>query len=134
MANTPAYAASPRYSATIAGTAETSLTVPVNSSSLWTAGSNGSKIEQITVQAVTTSLTPTTSTGLVYVFLYNGTTYSLFDVINITAVTASITTAPFSITRTYNNLVVASGSSLAVSQSIAGNANILKVTALGADF
>jgi hypothetical protein len=134
MANTPAYAASPRHSSTIAGTAETSLTAPVNSSTLWTAGANGSKIEQITVQAVTTSLTPTTTTGLVYVFLYNGTTYSLFDTISITAQAATTTSAPFSLTRTYNNLVVASGSSVAVSQSVAGNANILKVIALGADY
>lgn len=134
MATSPAYAATVDSAAALIGTAETNLQVPVNSVVVLTAGANGSKIEEIVVQASQTSLVATTVAGLVYVFLYDGATYHLFDTVSITAVTASTTTAPFRLSKVYNNLVLKNGWSLRASQSIAGNASLLKIHALGADF
>jgi len=89
---------------------------------------------EIDVNAVTSSLTPTTVAGLVYVFVFDGTTYHLRDNIVVSAVTASTTVAPFQATpKTYTNLILKSGWSLRCSQSIAGNANLLKVTAFALD-
>lgn len=72
--------------------------------------------------------------GLVYLFLYDGTNYHLFDTVAITAVTASSTSAPFRASSRYSNLILKTGWSLRASQSIAGNASILRVIAFGGDF
>lgn len=99
-----------------------------------TAGANGTKIEEVVAQATQTTLTPTTVAGLVYLFLYDGATYNLFDTMVVSAVVASTTVAPYRLSRLYTNLVLKSGWSLRASHSIVGNANILKLTALGGDF
>ena len=134
MAVDPQFASTPKVGAAIPGNAETSLTVPTLAAVVLTAGTNGSKVEEIVVEAVTTSLTPTTVAGLVYIFLYDGTTYHLFDTLAVTAVTASTTVPPFRTNKPYTNLLVPAGWSLRASQSIAGNASLLKVTAIGGDF
>lgn len=134
MATDPSFAAAARASAAIPVTAETSLTVPAQSVTVLTPGAQGTLISSIVVEAVTTSLTPTTVAGLVYLFLYDGTTYHLYDTVAITAVTASTTVAPFRARQAYSDLVVPAGWLLKASQSIAGNASLLKVTALGGDF
>lgn len=115
------------------GAAETNLQVPTTTSTVVTAGANGTKIEEIVIEATTTTLTPTTVGGLVYIFLYDGSTYHLYDSIVITAITASTTTGPFRVNRTYSNLVFKSGWSLRASQSVSGNASLLKVHAFGGD-
>ena len=72
--------------------------------------------------------------GLVYLCLHDGTTYRLFDVSVVSASSGSATVLPFKLSKLYLNLVLKTGWSLRASQSIAGNANILKVTAFGGDF
>lgn len=134
MATDPSFASTIAVGAAIPGSAETSLTVPTNSSTILSGGTSGTKVEEIVVEAVTTSLAPTTVAGLVYLFLYDGTTYHLFDTLSVTAVTASATVAPFRTSRTYTNLFIKNGWSLKASQSIAGNASLLKITALGGDY
>lgn len=79
------------------------------------------------------SLVATTVAGLVYIFLYDGSNYHLFDTITVTAVTASATVPGFRQRNTYTNLVLKTGWSLRASQSIAGNASILKIHAFGGD-
>lgn len=133
MAVDPAFAATINNGAQLLGAAETNLQVPTTTSVLVTAGATGTKVEEIVVEATTTSLTPTTVAGLVYIFLYDGTTYHLYDAIPVTAVTASTTTAPFRVSKTYTNLFFKTGWSLRASQSIAGNASLLKVHAVGGD-
>ena len=134
MAVDPAYASTPKVGAAIPGTAETSLTAPANASTVITGGTNGTMVISITVEAVTTSLTPTTVAGLVYLFLHDGTTAHLFDTITVTAVTASATVAPFRTKNSYTDLLVPNGWTLKASQSISGNANLLKVTAIAGDY
>ena len=137
MAQDPAFAATPVVGAAILGSAETSLTVPVNSSVILTAGANGLLLSEVAVIGVTTSLAPAVVAGLVYLFWYDGTTYHHFDDITISAaLTGSSTVAPFRTNKLYNDSprAVPTGWFLRASHSIAGNANLLKVTGFGSNF
>lgn len=133
MATDPAFAATPQLGSQLLGNAETNLQAPTTTSTIVTAAAAGTKIEEIVVEASAASLVASTVAGLVYIFLHDGTTYHLFDVIPVALVTASSTAAPFRARRTYDNLVLKTGWSLRASQSIAGNASILKCIAFGAD-
>lgn len=133
MATDPSFSSVPRAGAAIITALETSLTVPTQAVSIITAGASGSLLAEVVVNAVTTSLTPTTVAGLVYLFLFDGTTYHLFDVLAVTAVTASATVAPFRTNKLYAESVQ-TGWSLRASQSIAGNNGLLKVTCFVGDF
>lgn len=134
MATDPQFAATISLGAALLGAAETSLTVPTTTSVIVTAGANGTKIEEVVIHAATTSLAPITVAGLVYLFLFDGTTYNIYDTIPIAAITASATAAPFRISRTYTNLWIRSGWFLRASQSVTNNANFLKVEAFGGDY
>ncbi len=134
MANTPSFASTVDNGAGLLGAAETNLQVPTTTSTILTAGASGSKVEEIVAEASATSLVATTVAGLVYIFLYDGSTYHLFDVLVVTAITASSTVAPFRASKTYANLFLKNGWSLRASQSIVGNASIIKCHALGGDF
>lgn len=135
MATDPAFASTINNGAALLGSAETDLIAPAQTSTILTAGASGTKIEEIVVQAAKTgTLVATTVAGLVYLFLYDGSTYRLYDTIAITAITPSSTTAPFRLARPYMNLWLKSGWSLRASQSIAGNASVLEVHAFGGDY
>lgn len=134
MATDPQFASTLAQGAALLGAAETNLQVPVNSAVVLTAGASGTKIEEVVVQASQTTLIATTVAGQVYLFLHDGAAYHLFDTMLVTAATASATAASFRLARTYANLILESGWSLRASQSVAGNANILRVVALGGDF
>ena len=134
MATAPAYAATVHNASALIGTAETNLQVPTQAISVFVAGASGSKVEEIVVEASMTSLVASTVAGLVYVFVYDGSTYHLFDTIAVTVVTASTTVAPYRQSKVYNNLVLKSGWTIYASQSIAGNASILKIHCLGGDY
>lgn len=130
MATQPAYAATPNNGSALLGAAETSLTVPTTTSTIFTAGASGSKIEEIRVTGIATTVA-----GLVYVFLHDGSNYRLFDTVTITATTASTSVSPFTLgARQYDNLILKTGWSLRASQSIAGNASLLVFHAFGGDF
>jgi hypothetical protein len=130
----PQFATTPRAGAALLGGAETNLQVPTAASIVLTGVAAGTKIDEIVVETTNTTLVATTAAGLVYVFLYDGATYHLFDVVTVTVNIASATAAGFRDRRTYTNLVLPNNNwSLRASQSIAANANVLKVVALGAD-
>jgi hypothetical protein len=135
MATAPSFAATANNGAALLGNAETDLQVPTTTSVIVTAGASGSKIEEIVVQASKSgSLIATTVAGIVYLFLYDGSTYHAFDTITVTAITASATTPGFRLSKTYANLVLKTGWSLRASQSIASNASILKCFGFAGDF
>lgn len=134
MATDPSFASTPRTAAALLGAAETNLQVPTTTSTVLTAGAGGTKIEEIVVEAAAAGTTTTTVAGNVYVFLYDGATYHLFDVIPVTAVSGSTTVAPFRASNRYVNLWIPTGWSIRASQSIAGNASLLKFSVFGADY
>lgn len=135
MATAPAFASTPRAASALLGAVETDLQVPTTTSTVFTAGASGSKVEEIVVQASKggTSLIATTVAGLVYIFLHDGSTYHLFDTMTVTAVTASATVPGLRLSNRYANLFLPSGWSVRMSQSHTTNASILKATVLGAD-
>lgn len=134
MATDPVFASTLSLGAALLGNAETDLQTPTTASVVVTAGANGTKVEEIAVEASkAASLVATTVAGLVYLFLYDGTSYRLFDTVSVTAVTASSTAAPFRTSKQYLNLWLKSGWSLRASQSVAGNASLLQVFAFGGD-
>jgi hypothetical protein len=133
VATDPAFAATPNNGSALLGNAETNLQVPTTTSVIVTAGASGTKVEEVVVEASATSLVASTVAGLVYLFLYDGSTYHLFDVVTVSAITASSTVPGFRQRNVYSNLFLKSGWSLRASQSIAGNASILKVHAFGGD-
>lgn len=134
MASDPAFASTINIGSALLGAVETDLQAPTTTSTIITAGTSGTKVEEVAVQASkSAALTATTVAGLVYIFLYDGTNYRLFDTITISAVTASATTAGTRVSRTYSNLYLKSGWSLRASQSQSSNASILVFTAFGAD-
>lgn len=136
MATDPIFASTVKAGTpALLGAAETSLTVPTTASTIYTAGASGSFIERIVINAATTSLAPAIVAGLVYIFLHDGTTAHLFDTLTIPlpSATASATVPPLTLVRLVG-ISVPSGYTVRASQSIVGNANLLKVTALGADY
>lgn len=131
MASAPAFAATVNNGAALLGAAETSLTAPTTTSTVFTAGASGSKIEEIDIEAI-----GTTVAGLVYVFLHDGTNYRLFDTFAIGSNTWTLggSAAPYRISKTYDNLMMKTGWSVRISQNIAGNASLLIAHVVGADF
>jgi hypothetical protein len=134
MAADPAFAAAVNNGSNMLGAAETNLQVPTTAVVILTAGANGTKIEEIVVEATAATLVATTVAGLAYFFLYDGSTYHLFDTMIITAITASTTVPGFRGVARYPNLWVKTGWSFRASQSIVGNASLLKCSAFGGDY
>lgn len=137
MATDPAFSTTPNNGTpALLGAAETSLTVPVNASTILTAGASGSFIEKIVVNAATTSLAPAIVAGLIYIFYFDGiSTNHLRDTLSIPlpASPASSTVPPLTLVR-YVGESIPTGWTVKASNSIAGNANLLKVMCLGSNF
>lgn len=134
MATNPAFASTPNTGHALLGAVETNIQVPTTASTIVTAGASGTLISSIVVEATAASLVPTTVVGLVYIYIYDGTTYHLYDVITVAAITASATVPGFRQRNTYTDLTLKSGESLRASQSHTSNASLLKIHAFGADY
>lgn len=130
MATEPIFAATPHIAAgLIPATADTSRTAPANVTTIFTAAAGGSKVEEITLEAV-----GTTVAGIVNIFLYDGATYHLYDQFLLLAITLATTQLGYRASHTYSNLVLPSGWSVRVSGEVVANQSMVKVTVLGGDF
>lgn len=127
MATTPNFASTVKSWATSISSADTSRTAPTNTGTLVTAGSSGSRIDEITITGAGTS----TTANVVRVFLYSGTTYYLYREVLISANTASASNPTFTTTLAFNSFVIPSGWSVRVTTN---NAEAYHVTAFGGDF
>ena len=126
MATSPVFAVTPRVASVSVATADSSYTSPTNVGTLITGASSGTRISEIVCKSAATS-----AAALIRIFLYDGTTYWLFDEITIAAATGSTTVAQTRVSTTYNNLVLPSASwSIRVTTSVS---QATHVTALGAD-
>lgn len=126
MASAPSFAATPRCSSVSIATADTSRTSPTNVGTLFTAGSSGSRIDEIDITAAGTS-----TANVIRIFIYTGTTYYLLQEVLVTATTPSSSVASFTTAITFNSLVIPSGYSVRVTTN---NAETYHVTAFGGDF
>ena len=133
MSTSAQYASTPKVGSALLTTGDTSLTTPSTFGTVLTAGSNGSRIDYIKVNGVAT-----TSTAIINLFIYDGSTYSLWQQIPVTAVTSSITNLAFTYTLSSNSnadvmpLTLPTGYSLraTVTQTQTG----IRVLAYGGDF
>lgn len=126
MATSPAFAVTPRIGAVSIATADSSYTAPSNVGTVITGASTGTRIAEIVVKCAATS-----AAAIVRVFLYDGTTYWLYDEITVAAATGSSTVQQTRVSTSYTNLILPSASwSVRVTTSIA---QATHVTAFGAD-
>jgi hypothetical protein len=126
MAAAPSFAATVRASAANIATADTSRTAPTNVGTVFTAGSSGSRIDEVNIVA-----TGTTTAGVIRLWVHTGSTYYLLSEVLVTAITPSATQAVFSSALTYNNLMLPSGHSL---RATTNNSESFNVIAFGGDF
>jgi hypothetical protein len=133
MATSAQYASVPKIGAATLTTADTSLTAPTTVGTVVTAASSGTRIDYIDIQGVATTLS-----GLVNLFIFDGTTYHLWTQVPVLPITSSTTAPAFTITLSSNSnanimpLVLPSGHSLRATTSVAQTG--IKVIALGGDF
>src|SRR5215831_17879044 len=107
MAASPVFAATPRLMAvSVSATADTSWTAPTTTATVGSGGSSGTKVSQIDVMPV-----GTTVAGVINIFAYDGTTYTLLESVQVSAVSASTTVPVVKIASfTYDNLNLPSSS------------------------
>jgi len=131
MATDPVFASTPNTSACIIpGTADASLTAPTNVATLFTAGANGSKVEEIRSMQIAS----TSAIAVVNVFLYDGSTYYLYDQFTTPITTLSATSEATPVPHYFDNLVLKSGWSIRVTVTATASVSKFAMTAHGADF
>ena len=133
MATTAQYAATPRIGSANLTTADTSLTAPTTVGTILAAGASGTRIDYIDIQGVATTVT-----GIINLFIYDGTNYILWAQMPVIPVTSSTTVPAFQTTMSSNvnanimPLILPTGYSLRATTSVAQTG--IRVTAQGGDF
>lgn len=126
MAASPVFAVTPRVTNVSIATADSSYISPTNFGTLITGAATGTRIAEIVVKNAATS-----SAAIVRIFLYNGSTYFMFDEITVAAAAASATVQTSRVSTLYNNLILPDSTwSIRVTTSVS---QVTHVTALGAD-
>ena len=121
MATAAQYAATPRTAVGQVTTANTARNGTGTIATIFTGGSSGSRIDDISIVA-----TGTTTAGVVRLFLNDGTTSYLLQEILVTAITPSTTVQVFSFQLLNQAIILASSSwSLRASTNNAETFNIL---------
>lgn len=121
MATAAQYAATPRTAVGQVSTANTARNGTGTIATIFTGGSSGSRIDDISIVA-----TGTTTAGVVRLFLNDGTTSYLLQEILVTAITPSTTVQVFSSQLLNQAIILASSSwSLRASTNNAETFNIL---------
>ena len=133
MATSAQYASTPVFGSATLTTADTSLTAPTVFGTVLTAGASGTRIDYIDVQGVAT-----TTSGLVNLFVFDGTNYILWQQVPVQAVTSSTTAPAFTVALSSNGnanllpLTLPTGYSLRATTSVAQTG--IRVTAYGGNF
>ena len=120
MSTSAQYAATPKTEVAQISTANTARDGTGTVATVDTAGTNGSRIDDLTIIA-----TGTTTAGLVRLFISNGTITRLWREIAVSAITPSATVSPFSSLLGNLALVLQSGWSLRASTHNAETFNVL---------
>lgn len=133
MSTSAQYASTPKVGSALLTTADTSLTAPTTVGTVFTAGSSGSRIDYVEVIGVATTVA-----SLINLFIYDGSTYSLWQQVPVIAVTTSTTTPSFVANLSSNNnanvlpLTLPTGYSLRATTTVAQTG--VRVIAYGGDF
>ena len=130
MATSPQFVTTAKIGAANVSTANTNRDGTGTIATVFTAGSSGSRIEEVVFKA-----TGDPADSVVTVFLHDGTNYFLFDEVDLgDPAAASTTVAGYRLARTYDNLVLPSGWSLRAAITVALTSGVIVVIALGGDF
>jgi len=133
MSTTAQYASTPKVGIALLTTADTSLTAPTTVGTVLTAGASGSRIDYIEVMGVATTVA-----SLINLFLYDGSTYTLWQQIPVQAITTATTTPSFVANLSSNGnanimpLNIPTGYSLRATTTVTQTG--VKVIAYGGDF
>lgn len=125
MASAPAFAATPRCSAVTISTAAANNRTGTSASTVFTAGSNGSRIEEIRLKAQ-----GTTTAGTVRLYIYTGSAYFLLTEVAYSAVTVSGSTPSAESKVSFSNLIIPSGYSVRANIE----SGVWDIIAFGGDF
>lgn len=104
------YAATPKAASVLVSAANTNRDGTGTLATVFTAGASGSRIDDITIQAITT-----TTAGMVRLYLHNGTAAFLIAEVPVTAITPSGTVAAFVAVLRNQAIVIPTGWSLRAS-------------------
>jgi len=133
MSTSAQYASTPKVGSALLTTDDSSLTAPTTVGTVLTAGASGTRIDYIDIQAVAT-----TSSGIINLFIYDGTTYFLWTQVPVVAVSSSTTAIAYQATLSSNSyanimpLTLPTGHSLRATTSVSQSG--IRVTACGGDF
>lgn len=133
MATSAQYASTPKVGSATLTTADTSLTAPSTVSTIVSAGTSGTRIDYIEIIGVAT-----TTSGLINLFIYDGTNYILWQQVPVVPVTASTTATSFVANLSSNSnanvmpLTIPTGYSLRATTTVSQTG--IRVTAYGGDF
>lgn len=127
MASTPNYAATPLVGVAAISTANTNRDGTGTLATVVTAGSSGSRIDGVVVQA-----SGITTAGMVRLYLHDGSTARLWHEVPVTAITPSASVAAFRSEMILDQpVILANGWSLRASTH---NAEAFNVAAFGGSF
>ena len=133
MSTSAQYASTPKFGSATLTTADTSLTAPTTVGTIVTAGASGTRIDYIEIMGVATTVA-----GLINLFVYDGTTYVLWNQVPVIAITSSTTAPAFAAYLSSNGnanimpLTLPTGYSLRAATSVSQTG--IRVTAYGGDF
>lgn len=133
MSTSAQYASTPKVGSALLTTADTSLTAPTTVGTVLSAGASGSRIDYIEVMGVATTVA-----SLINLFIYDGTTYFLWQQVPVIAVTTSTTVPSFVAVLSSNGnanimpLNLPTGYSLRATTTVAQTG--VRVIAYGGDF
>jgi hypothetical protein len=119
MSGIPQFAATPITDAIQVSVANANRDGTGTVGTLYTAPTNGARIDEISIKAGVT-----TTAGMVRLFLHDGTSYFLWKEILVPAITASATVASFETVLTNLGLILANGWSIRASTEQAQLFNI----------
>lgn len=119
MINQQNYAATPRTVVAQISTANTARDGTGTLATVFTAGTSGSRIDDVHIVALAT-----TTAGMIRLFLHDGTTSRLWKEVSVSANTPSGTVAAFTASLFNQNLILATGWSLRASTNNAETFNI----------
>lgn len=130
MASTPQFVTTPKIGVNDVSTANTARDGSGTIETIFTAGSSGSRVEEIVLKA---TADPADST--VVIFLHDGSNYFVYDEFDIgNPAAASTTVESYRTSRTYENLVLPSGWSVRASITVALTSGVINVFCFGGDF
>lgn len=130
MATRPQYVNTPKIGVASVSTANSARDGTGTVPTVFTAGSSGSRVEEIRIKA-----TGDPADSIVTIFLHDGSNFFLFDEFDLgNPAAASTTVEAYVASRTYDNLVLPTGWSIRAAITVALTAGVINVFAFGGDF